>query len=77
MTKEVSERLVRTHMAEADIRSVAELSRRSRVSRPKIYNLMRRESPYQPALVRVAEALGVSPEQLIISAQPEGDSHGI
>lgn len=65
MVRQISERQVRVCMIMADIASIAELSRQSGVSRPKIYELMGAGNPYQDALTKIAEALNVDPEELL------------
>lgn len=72
MNAQISEKQIRLCMVEANIGSISELSRATGISRTKLYKLMREESPYQPALLKVAAALGVEAEQLLQPDETEG-----
>jgi len=63
--KRVSERKLRIAMVERDYNSITSLSRASQVSRPKIYAFLASGIPYQTTFIRVADALGVPPEDLL------------
>ena len=65
MSDITSEKQIRIAMAERGVRSISQLSKMSGVSRPKLYKMLRGESPYQTSLIRVARALETVPSQLI------------
>lgn len=68
MRHQISEEKIRIRMLQAGIQSLAELSRRSEVSRPKIYELFSDKMPYQLSFIKIANALGVEPEDLLIDS---------
>ena len=65
MSERISEKQIRIAMAKLGVRTISQLSKMSGVSRPKLYKMLRGESPYQASLVRVARALKTVPGQLI------------
>ncbi|WP_406714201.1 helix-turn-helix domain-containing protein [Trueperella pyogenes] len=70
MNERTSEKQIRIAMAERGVRTISQLSKMSGVSRPKLYKMLRGESPYQASLVRIARALETVPRQLIDDGAP-------
>ena len=65
MSNQICEKLVKTRMIDSEITSLSDLSRKSGVSRPKIYQLLKQRNPYQSSFVKIARALSVTPEELL------------
>jgi len=62
----VDAKAVRKRIIDMDIKSIAELSRLSGVSKPKIHQYLNGETPLATTFIRLCNYLGLSPDDLII-----------
>lgn len=65
------EKKIRKTMIDKNIKTINELSRRSGVSKPKIYEFLNGKTPLQTTFVRLAEFLETDPNELIVEVEED------
>ena len=62
----IDEKQLRRIMIDRDIKTINELSQKSGVSKPTIYDYINGKSPMSEAFLRLCKYLGVKPSELLI-----------
>jgi len=66
MSIKTNVKLLRKAMVDKNITTISELARQSGVSRPKIHEYMREDSPLSTTFKRLCDFLDVDPSQAVI-----------
>lgn len=67
----VNEKNLRKRMIDMDIKTVNELSAKSGVSKPTIYDFLNGKSPLSAPFIRICEFLGVEAREVLIEESEE------
>jgi len=67
----VDEKTIRKTMIDRGIKSIAELSRLSGVSKPKIHNYLGGDTPIATTFIRLCNYLEIDPDKAIIKWEEE------
>lgn len=60
-------------MIEKDINTIEELAKKSGISKPKIYDFLNGENPFNSTYIRFCEFLEVSPFELLEKERDENE----
>lgn len=69
----VNEKKVRKQMIEKNIKSISELSAKSSVSKPTIYDYFNGKSPVSQPFIKLCECLELDPREVINIEEGEND----
>ena len=74
----VNEKKLRKLMIDCDVKTINDLSIKSKVSKPTIYDYINGRSPFSEAFTRLCDYLEISPIELLVEIDVEnGDTKNV